>query len=95
MFDIQIDEGNGNIILSGRLDASQVTRARSVLDTITKSCTIDFKDLDYISSAGLGVLLRTLKRLNESGGSLVLINMNKHIRDVFRYAGFDKIFKIE
>jgi anti-sigma B factor antagonist len=95
MFNIHIDKINGDIVLSGRLDASQVNRASDVFSTITRSCVVDFKELDYISSAGLGVLLGTLKRLGESGGNMVLINMNNHIRDVFRYAGFDKIFEIK
>ncbi|MFQ5771567.1 MAG: STAS domain-containing protein [bacterium] len=94
MFDIRISE-NGEILLSGRFDASQVEKAKSVFNRVAKSCIVNFKDLEYISSAGLGVLLATQKQLNESGESLKLINMNKHITDVFRYAGFDTIFKIE
>lgn len=94
MFNIHIDEMNGNIILSGRMDASQIEKANGVFNTVTKSCVVDFKELNYISSAGLGVLLKTLKRLGDSGGNMVLINMNDHIRDVFQYAGFDRIFEI-
>ena len=64
MFDIRRAE-NGTVMLSGRLDASQAEKARGVLATITESCAIDFTDLDYISSLGLGVLLEAQKRLNE------------------------------
>jgi anti-sigma B factor antagonist len=85
----------GTIQLFGRFDASQVENARSVFDKITMSSIVDFKDLEYISSAGLGVLLMTQKRLRESGNGLKLINLNKHIRDVFYYAAFDTIFEIE
>ncbi|NIR50165.1 STAS domain-containing protein [candidate division KSB1 bacterium] len=94
MFEVKVDE-NGELLLNGRFDASQVEKAKKVFDAIDTSCTVNFKDLDYISSAGLGVLLGTQKRLTESGNALKLINMNKHIRDVFRYAGFDTIFDIE
>jgi anti-sigma B factor antagonist len=94
MFEVRISE-NGEILLSGRFDASQVEKAKSVFNSVSKSCIVNFKDLEYISSAGLVVLLATQKQLNESGESLKLINMNKHIQDVFRYAGFDTIFKIE
>lgn len=94
MLDIRIGE-NGEILLSGRFDASQVDKAESVFNMITKSTAVNFKALEYISSAGLGVLLMTQKRLSESGNSLKLINMNKHIRDIFQYAGFDMIFEIE
>ncbi len=94
MFDIKIGE-NREVLLSGRFDASQVEKAEAVFERITQSSIVDFKDLDYISSAGLGILIGTLKRLSESGNSLKLINMNKHIRDIFRYAGLDRIFEIE
>jgi anti-sigma B factor antagonist len=86
---------NGFIRLSGRLDASQADKARGFLDTMRESCTLDFSELDYISSAGLGVLLGAQKRLNESGHKLRLIKLNKHIKDIFLYAGFDHIFEIE
>ena len=94
MFEARISE-NREILLSGRFDASQVEKAKAVFDTIAQSGIVDFKDLEYISSAGLGVLLSTQKRLSESGNSLKLINMNKHIQDIFRYAGFDTVFEIE
>ncbi len=94
MFDVRIDN-SGEVLLSGRFDASQVETAKAVFNSITQSSTVNFKDLEYISSAGLGVLLLTQKRLNESGHGLKLINMNKHIKDIFRYAGFDTIFEIE
>lgn len=94
MFNIEISK-DGGIVLSGRFDASKVEQAAAVLDHVATSAIVDFKELEYISSAGLGVLLKAQKRLSESGRSLKLINMNKHIRDVFRYAGFDTVFEIE
>ena len=86
---------NGEILFSGRLDASQAEKASGVLREITTSKTINFKELEYISSAGLGVLLSSQKRLNASGHGLRLINLNKHIRDVFVLTGFDRIFQVE
>ncbi len=94
MFTIEIND-QGEIALSGRLDASQADQARQFYQNIKNSRIVNFKDLDYISSAGLGVLLATQKRLNENGNALKLINLNKHIRDIFRYAGFDTIFEID
>ncbi len=93
MLRIKISE-DGEIQLAGRFDASQVEKAEARFDKITESCTVNFAELEYISSAGLGILLGTQKRLGESGNSLKLINLNKHVRDVFRYAGFDKVFEI-
>ena len=94
MFEIK-DGGEGRVSLSGRFDASQTEKARSVLNRVNGSLVIDFGQLDYISSAGLGVLLGAQKRLGETGSSLKLVNMNQHIREIFRIAGFDRIFEIE
>ena len=94
MFDTKILE-NGDIQLTGRLDASQTDKANVVLTQIMTSKTLDCKDLEYISSAGLGVLLATQQRLKASGHGLRLTNLNKHIRDIFMFTGFEKIFTID
>ena len=93
MFDIKRDE-NGTISLNGRLDASQVDTARAVFNQVAGSCQVDFAELSYISSAGLGLLFGTQKRLVDGGGSLTLINLSPHIREIFQIAGFDNIFEI-
>ena len=93
MFEAEL-KNNNDIKLTGRFDASQVENAKEVFKSVTNSCEVDFTNLEYISSAGLSVLLVTQKRLSESENSLKLTNMNKHIRDVFRYAGFDTVFEI-
>jgi anti-sigma B factor antagonist len=80
MFEINFAE-SGEVICRGRLDAAQ--------------STLDFEQLEYISSAGLAILLKTQKRLSESGAALKIINVNKHIYDIFRYSGFNAIFEIE
>jgi anti-anti-sigma factor len=93
MFEIKRD-ANGTISLHGRLDASQVSNARAVLDQVSESCDVDFAELSYISSAGLGLLFGTQKRLVDGGGGLTLINLSPHIREIFQIAGFDNIFEI-
>lgn len=92
--DIILNE-NGEIFLRGRFDASQVEEAKKIFATVNSSATVHFAGLEYISSAGLGVLLMTQKRLAASRQSLKLVEMNHHVREVFRYAGFDNIFEIE
>ena len=93
MFDISVSD-NGTIALIGRLDTVQADRLREQLVEVGDSRIIDFSQLDYISSAGLGVLLGTQKRLGEGGHRLKLRNLNDHIDEVFRIAGFDHIFDI-
>jgi len=94
MFAIRMLE-NGDVVVSGRFDASRVDEAYLVLDRVKGTVRVDMKELEYISSAGLGALLRTQKRLADAGQSLILTNMSKMVRDVFRIARFDLIFRIE
>ena len=94
MLEVTRDD-KGEIALSGRFDALQVEKVKPVLDQVTTSAIINFKDLEYISSAGLGILLATQKRLMGSGHALTLIHLNSYVLNVFKYAGFDTIFKIE
>ncbi len=88
-------EADGGLALIGRLDAVQAAKAQAALDAISGTVRLDFAQLEYISSAGLGVLLKTQKRLAAVGGGLRLVKLNAHILDVLRYSGFDQIFQIE
>lgn len=94
MLDITYD-GTRNISLSGRFDASQAEKALKVFATVTSSCVVDMQNLDYISSAGLGVLLATFKRLHDAGNTMVLKNMNDCIRRIFQVSSLDRVFAIE
>jgi anti-sigma B factor antagonist len=94
MFSISVNE-KGTVVLTGRLDAAQVDRAREIFSGLDDSAVVDFQDLDYISSAGLGILLATQQRLKKGGKAIKLIHMNRMVRDVFKIARFDLIFEIE
>jgi anti-anti-sigma factor len=93
MLEIRLGE-QGEVVLSGRLDAAQCDKAMQFLDGVAAPHVVDLSGLEYISSAGLGVLLKTQKRAVAGGKGLRLVNANKHIRDIFKYAGFDRIFEI-
>ena len=91
----EIDHGaEGVIVFVGRLDAAQCERAQAFVDAASELRVFDFARLEYISSAGLGVLLKAQKRLMKSGGKLKLVNVNNHIHDIFRYSGFDQLFEV-
>ena len=94
MFEI-VQGDKGRVLFSGRLDAAQCARAQAFLDAATDPREFDFAGLEYISSAGLGVLLRAHKKVMASGGKLRLVNVNNHIFDIFRYSGFDQLFEVE
>ena len=93
-------ELNGNdllIGLEGRLDtttAPQLEEAlKSAIDGIT-SLKFDFSKLEYISSAGLRVLLSAQKTMNKQG-SMVITGANETIMEVFEVTGFSDILTIE
>jgi anti-sigma B factor antagonist len=95
MFSISVNDG-GEVVLRGRLDATQTDAANEVFDALTTTTRVNFQDLEYISSAGLGVLLKTQKRLSALGGhGLILTKVNKMVKDIFRIARFDLVFRIE
>ena len=93
---LKIEPGAGGaVVVSGRLDAAQAEAAQAFLDGTNGRVVLDCAGLEYISSAGLGVLLKTQKRLMTDSGGLRLTGVNRHIRDIFQYSGFDMIVEIE
>ena len=93
---LAIDFGpNDVVVISGRLDAAQSAAAQAFLDQVQGKVTLDCSGLEYISSAGLGVLLKTQKRLVKEGGKLRLVGASRHLCDIFQFSGLDKVFEIE
>jgi anti-anti-sigma factor len=84
----------GEVVMIGRLDASECEAALNFLNELPQPRIIDLEGLDYISSAGLRVFLLTQKRVKGSGGGIRLVNVRPQIHDIFRYAGFDRIIEI-
>lgn len=93
-FEIEQVEEN-RFELHGRFDASRETEVREIFEGITASCVLDFADLTYISSAGLGLLVALQLRLDKQGDRVSLANVNPHIHELFRLAGLDSIFTIQ
>ena len=86
------------LALIGRLDANtspeleeELNQSLEGIDTII----YDFKNLDYISSAGLRVLLISQKQMNRIGGSMVVRHVNDIVADIFEVTGFIDILTIE
>jgi anti-anti-sigma factor len=93
MFEIQMGAA-GEVVMAGRLDATQCDAALKFLNSVPKLQVIDLGRLEYIASTGLRVFLLTQKRLKGLGSELKLINACPQIHDIFRYAGFDQIIDI-
>ena len=87
--------GEGVVVIKGRLDAAQSPTADAFMGKVQGVVTLDCSGLEYVSSAGLGVLLKTQKRLLASGGKLRLAGVSRHVLELLTYAGFDQIFEIE
>ena len=85
------------IALEGRLDTMTTPELEAALDGAlegVEELTFDFEKLDYISSAGLRVLLSTQKTMNRQGVMKVL-HANEMIREIFDVTGFSDILTIE
>ena len=81
------------ITVSGRVDTSTAPELQeyvnSSLDGVSE-LVFDFKEVNYVSSAGLRVLLSLHKLMMPKGG-MKLINVNEEVCDVFEVTGFDEI----
>jgi len=94
MFEIELESAE-RIVLRGGFDAAQEERARQLLDQLTGSCTLDLRELSYISSAGLGVLVALHLRLSKRGEAVTLVNVSAHVRELLRLSGLDQVFLAE
>lgn len=97
--DILKEKNDSTLILSliGRLDTVTAPSLEAELDASAGEITeliFDFEKLDYISSAGLRVLLAAQKRMNRQG-KMTVKNVNADIREVFEITGFCDILSIQ
>ncbi len=85
------------IALEGRLDTTTAPELEAVLNDAlvgVEELTFDFEKLDYISSAGLRVLLAAQKTMNRQG-SMKVIHANEMILEIFEVTGFSDILTVE
>ncbi|MBQ1847186.1 MAG: STAS domain-containing protein [Clostridia bacterium] len=91
------NENELTLAVSGRLDTTTAPELEKVikesLDGIT-SLIFDFENLEYISSAGLRVLLSAQKIMNGKG-SMKIVHVNEMISEIFEVTGFSEILTVE
>ena len=83
--------------LRGRIDTSTSTEAENILIPAIEGVddlVLDFKDVEYISSAGLRVLLLIYKQMSRQG-TMKLVNVNEVVREVLEITGFLDIMNVE
>ena len=88
---------SATLIVSGRLDTQTAPELENELDSVLsglKELTFDFANLEYVSSAGLRVLLQAQKIMNKQG-EMVVRNVNETISEIFEVTGFSDVLTIE
>jgi stage II sporulation protein AA (anti-sigma F factor antagonist) len=93
-------EGNALVMsITGKLDAVTAPKCeqkiREVIEGGTRRIVVDLEQLDYISSAGLRVLLLMSRLLKEKGGKACLANVGSYVRSVFEMSGFTVVLGME
>lgn len=89
---------NLTLVLSGRLDTTTAPQLEKALQENLNgvaAVTFDFAGVEYISSAGLRVLLSAQKKMNAAGGEMKLVYVNETVMEVFDITGFTDILTIE
>ena len=94
-----IDEGKPYVIaLEGRLDTNTSPQleefAGGLYEKGVSDIAVDMAACDFVSSAGLRVLLSTQKKMNAAGGSLTIANAVPAVREVFDITGFSDILNL-
>ena len=95
-----IKERNGSemkLALEGRLDTLTAPKLEDCLNAEFPGLTdlvFDMKDIEYVSSAGLRVLLMAQKKMNAQGGMKV-VNVNDTVMEIFELTGFADLLNIE
>ncbi len=85
------------VAIAGSLDSTTSPEAKKAIDAVlagARKVVLDFTELDYISSAGLRVLLGAAKQLRVAGGALRIFGLNQSVREVFEISGFSAILTV-
>lgn len=90
-----VEDGKLTLAVSGRLDTNTAPELEdeTKLDGVSE-VVFDFAGLEYISSAGLRILLTAKKQMMASGGKMSVVNANDAVRGVFEITGCSEIFGI-
>ncbi len=97
---VATDEQGGKVILrlDGRLDAATVPKLEEMLNQHVADkhhkIMLDFRKVDYLSSAAMRLLLHTTKKLKNIGGKLTMAEVHEDVMEIIKMAGFDAILSI-
>ncbi len=93
------DHGNVNVVyLKGFLDAHTAPSLENTFANLVEQgkykIVVDFKDLAYISSAGLGVFMAFIEKIRDNGGDIKLASMSDKVFNIFDLLGFPLLYEI-
>lgn len=95
---ISVTDGVTVVTLPRRFDTDSAPAVEKELEPLTSHCPdrllFDFSGTDYISSAGMRVLVKTVHTARDCGGTVAFSSLNAHVEYIFEIAGFLKIFTI-
>ena len=94
--DKNLEGNNLTITLEGRLDTNTAPDLEKEVESLdgVENLIFDFKELEYISSAGLRIILALQKIMNNQG-SMTIKNVNDDVKEVFEITGFSDILDIK
>ncbi len=94
----KIEKGTPVVAVTGRVDAVTApcldAELNGCIDEGATAIIVDLSGVEYISSAGLRVILAAAKRLKTSGGDILIASLTGTVKEVFEISGFYSIFKV-
>ena len=93
----KFENGRQTFVVSGSLDTVTSPALQAEVDKLgepVRELTFDFSQLNYISSAGLRVMLTANKKMLSRGGTMSISGANESVREVFDMTGFSDIFTL-
>lgn len=95
----RLDNSFWNVDINGELDVAGADKVKEHLNSLVEEKPMDIKinftNLEYIDSTGLGALIGVLKRLKVNEKDIYILNPRKNVKKIFDITGLDKIFKVE
>src|SRR5690625_4318327 len=97
--DVKDNEKETTLFLKGEIDIYTVDQIKRELLPLTRingqTIIINFKDVNYMDSTGLGLLIKALKLTKEHNSKMLLTQLQERIARLFKITGLDEIFLIE
>ena len=89
---LEMEWDENGLTLCGRVDSESALGLKEELDRNSGNLVLDLSEVNFLSSAGIGVLVSVHKRLSEMGKELSLYNVSAEIQNVFALSGLDNLF---